>query len=156
MITTPESLLVILWPLVRQNLQTHGKLLPVVFIETPKGMCPPFSFDPMTLEAPGGKAELEASIRDRVQEQKATLVMVVAEAWAAAIPAVESTIAQLGGDILRARDRKNRQEVVSVNVQIPGMSWSGITPITRVDGKADVSAEPPELHPAQSSMRFFQ
>jgi hypothetical protein len=131
-------------------------LKPVVFIETPKGMCPPFSFDPGTLEAPGGKAQLEASIRDRVVEQKATLVIVVAEAWAAAIPAVEANIAQLGGDILRASARENRQEVVSVNIQTPDSTVSGTTLIIRgADGKPDVSAEPPVLHPTQGSIRFF-
>ena len=155
MITNADSLLATMWPLVRQNLQQSGHLLPVVFIQTQKGLCPPFGIDPAALSSAEGKAEIEARIRDRVTEQQATLVMVVAEAWAAELPDIESAIVSKGGVIPRARDHKNRREVVQVNVQTPGQNLSGLATITRVDGKADVDVEPPELHPAQSSMRFF-
>ena len=156
MITPAESLLAVMWPLVRQNLQTHGKVLPVVFVQTPKGLCPPFSFDAALLATVAGRECIEATIRCRVEEQKATLVMVVAEAWAAVIPAIESAILESGGVIPRARDHKNRREVIQVNIQTPAGCWSGLADVVRdADGKPDVAVEPPEMHPAQSSMRFF-
>ena len=155
MITNADSLLATMWPLIRQNLQKAGKLVPVVFIRDPKGL-QTLGIDPASLVEGVERAAVTATIRDRVAAQKATLVMLVAEVWAAPVTAVEVNIAQMGGDILRASARENRQEVLTVNVQTPDSTVSGTTPIIRgADGKPDVSAVPPELHPAQSSMRFF-
>lgn len=151
-----EDLLSKLCPLVRQNLQQSGHLVPAVFVQSAKGL-QIVGVAPASLGTESGKQAVVETIRKRVADEKARLVLLVAEAWAAEIEPVEADLIELGAAVRRAKDRQNRREVVTVNAQTKDSVFSGTADITRdTNGKPDVSVEPPHLNPATTSMRFFR
>lgn len=153
-----EELLNVLWKGVRQNIQQSVFLLPVAFLHSDAKGLQIIAASSNLLATDVGKAAFEKQMQDRVASDGVELVLLIAEAWAAEIEPVEADLIELGAAVRRAKDRPNRQEVVSVNAQTKDSICSGVRKITHdSDGKRDINVEPPELRPVSiCAMRFFR